>query len=111
MMRNRFRKLLVAVVMMLIVAGAEAQKPTATPGERLINIAPCRLVDTRVNQPADGAEEAARKIDVASTRCGRFVPSSSAAYALRITTYDRASDGKTPTQATGLRGALSRHPA
>ena len=97
--------------MMLIIAGAQAQKPTATPGERLVNIAPCRLVDTRVNPPADAAEEAARKIDVASTRCGRFVPSSSAAYALRITTYDRASDGKTPTQATGLRGALSRHPA
>src|SRR4051812_36321805 len=85
MMLNRFRELFVAVVLMLVVASAEAQQASATPSERLINIAPCRLVDTRVNAPADGAEETARKIDVASTRCGRFVPSSSTAYALRIT--------------------------
>ncbi|HXA20262.1 MAG TPA: hypothetical protein VN380_25010 [Thermoanaerobaculia bacterium] len=110
-MRNGLKAFLVAVVLMFPVVSAEAQQPSAPPGERLVRIAPCRLFDTRVDAPANAAEEAARQVDVASTRCGRFVPSVSTAYSLRITSYDRASDGKTPTQAAGAQAAPSRRPA
>src|SRR5882724_6165667 len=110
-MRNRLKAFFVVVMVMFPVVSAEAQQPSAPPGERLVRIAPCRLFDTRVDAPANAAEEAARTIDVGSTRCGRFVPSISIAYSLRITSYDRASDGKTPTQAAGSPAAPSRRPA
>jgi hypothetical protein len=110
-MRNRLKAFFVAVVVMVPIASAEAQQPSSSPGDRLVMIAPCRLVDTRVSVPLSPAEESARKIDVASTRCGRFVPSASTAYTVRTTSYERASDGKTPTQAAGAAASLSRHPA
>jgi hypothetical protein len=110
-MRNRLKGFFVAFVLMFPVVSAEAQQPSAPPGERLVKMAPCRLVDTRLNAPANSAEETARRIDVASTRCGRFVPSVSTAYSLRITNYDRASDGKIPPQASVAPSPLSRHPA
>jgi len=109
-MLNRFRNLFVAVVMMFAVVSAKAQQPLA-PGERLVSIAPCRLVDTRLNAPASMAEETARLIDVASSRCGRFVPSVATAYAMRIASYDRATDGKIPAPAISARSPLSRHKA
>jgi hypothetical protein len=74
-------------------------------------MAPCRLIDTRVNAPASNAEETARRFDVASTRCGRFVPGIATAYSMRITSYDRANDGKNPVQVAGAQAPLSRHPA
>lgn len=110
-MVNRLKRLLFAVVMLCPLVIAGAQQPLAAPGERLVHIAPCRLVDTRVNAPANQAEETARRFDVASTRCGRFVPSVATAYSMRITSYDRANDGKIPPQAVAEQPPLSRHPA
>lgn len=97
--------------MMFAVVSAEAQQQLAAPSERLVSIAPCRLVDTRLNAPANMAEETARLIDVASSRCGRFVPSVATGYAMRITSYDRATDGKIPAPAISTRSPLSRHNA
>jgi hypothetical protein len=111
MMLNRFKGFLLVVVVILAGMSAEAQQPLAAPAERLVRTAPCRIVDTRLNAPADTAEETARRIDIASTRCGRFVPSVATAYAMRITNYDRANEGKTPPQAVQAQPDLSRRPA
>jgi|GEM_PF-418070 len=101
-----------ALCVVVSVAGsAAAQQTLATPNERLVTIAPCRLVDTRLSAPADAAEEKARKFDVASSRCGRFVPSVATAYAMRITPYDRANEGKVPPQAIAAQPELTHHPA
>jgi len=109
-MQNRLKAFFVAFVVMFPVVRADAQQPSTAPGERLVKMAPCRLVDTRLNAPANAAEETARRIDVASTRCGRFVPSIATAYSMRITSYDRANDGTIPPQATATTSPLSRHP-
>jgi hypothetical protein len=109
-MRNGLKGFFVAVLVMFPVVRAEAQQPSTPPGERLVKMAPCRLVDTRLNAPASTAEETARRIDVASTRCGRFVPSIATAYSMRITSYDRANDGSIPPQKSAVTPPLSRHP-
>jgi hypothetical protein len=111
MMLNRIKGFLLVVVVILTGMSVEAQQTLAAPTERLVRIASCRLVDTRLNVPADTAEETERHIAVASTRCGRFVPSVATAYAMRITNYDRPNEGKTPPQAILAQPALSRHPA
>lgn len=110
-MRNLRRVLLIGMITCSSALNVEAQQPFAAPSERLVPIAPCRLVDTRINEPTSAGEETARHIDVASTRCGRFVPAIATAYAMRVTSYDRPNDGKIPPQAKTALPALSRHPA
>lgn len=110
-MRNALKAFLASWVVVSFAASAAAQQASADANERLVTIAPCRLVDTRLSAPADSAEENARKFDVASTRCGRFIPTVATAYAMRITSYDRANEGKVPPQAVTARPELTRHPA
>jgi hypothetical protein len=110
-MRNLWKAFLALCVVASMAASAAAQQSSAATGERLVSIAPCRLVDTRLNAPANTAEETARSFDVASTRCGRFVPSVATAYAMRITSYDRANEGKAPPPAISVRPDLTRHAA
>jgi hypothetical protein len=90
------------------VLSVTAQQPPAN--EKLVVIAPCRLVDTRVNTASAPTEENARRIDIAASRCGRFVPTSATAYSLRITSYDRTNEGTIPPQAVAAPPPLSRHP-
>lgn len=110
-MRNLTRVLLIGIMTYSSALSVEAQQPFAAQSERLIHIAPCRLLDTRINAPTGTGEEAGRRIDVASTRCGRFVPTIASAYAMRVTPYDRTNDGKIPPQAAAAQPELSRHPA
>jgi hypothetical protein len=110
-MRNSLKGFVASCFAVSLAARAGGQQSSVAPDERLVTIAPCRLVDTRLTAPTDATEERSRKFDVASTRCGRFVPSVATAYAMRITPYDRANEGKAPPPANAARTDLTRHPA
>jgi len=70
---------------------------------------PCRLLDTRTAPAASSLEESLRTIDIAATRCGRFVPKVATAYAIRRTSYNRT-QLEAPTTAPASTPP-ARHPA
>lgn len=57
--------------------------------ETLVPIAPCRILDTRETAADDAIADVVRQIDIAASRCGRFVPNVATAYALRVTNFSR----------------------
>jgi len=110
-MLNRLKGFLLAVLLLSSAARAAAQQPSAsaTAADRFVPMAACRLLDTRLDLPANSAEEAVRTIDVASTRCGHYVPSGATAYAIRRTPHKRV-EGDTPAPAQPAQ-PLERHNA
>lgn len=107
---NRLRGVFLAVLLLSSAVRATAQ-PTAsaTAAERFVPMAACRLLDTRLDLPANSAEEAVRTIDLAATRCGRYVPAVATAYAIRRTSLRRV-EGDTPAPAAAAQ-PLERHNA
>src|SRR3954454_6621940 len=87
MMLNRLKCLL--AVLMLSAMRVAAQQPFAAGPDQFVPMAPCRLLDTRLEPATSPAQEANRTIDVPSTRCGRYVPTVATAYALRRTSHNR----------------------
>src|ERR1041385_8797082 len=69
----------IAVVLLCVSISALGQ------ADRLIPMSPCRLLDTRFMPPASAAEQRARTIDIAPTRCGTIIPGLATAYAIRVT--------------------------
>lgn len=94
-------RLLPALVLIVLAASGAiaATGPDAAGGDQFVAIAPCRLLDTRVDRAASPAEEAARTIDVRAHRCGFIVPSVATAYAIRRTPIARVDVGPPATAA------------
>jgi len=93
----------IAVLLLCAPLSALAQ------ADRLIPMSPCRVVDTRFVPPASPAEQAVRAVNIAETRCGKFVPGVATAYSIRVTQYDAA--GERVTVRPSFPGAVSRFPA
>jgi hypothetical protein len=88
------QRLFLVVVMLLSLARPAAAADAvaaAVPGERFVAMAPCRLLDTRLDAPASLADVSLRNIDVRATRCGRIVPTFATAYAIRRRAYPSVS--------------------
>jgi hypothetical protein len=102
-------KALFSAALFAIAMNSFAQEAASASSDRLVAIAPCRVVDTRVDPPKDSSDEVSRRLDLAATRCGRLVPASAVAYALRVTSMTRAIPHVAPTP--GTPGPLVRYPA
>ena len=106
-MLNRLKGSL--VVLILSAMPAAAQQTSAAGPDQFVPMAPCRLLDTRIEPGASPSQEANRTIDVASTRCGRYVPAVATAYALRRTSHNRV-EGNAPALPEAAQ-PLQRHNA
>ncbi len=88
---RRFTRVLLMLLLSVPAASAAtaATAPEAAGGEQFVAMAPCRLLDTRVDLAASSAEESLRTIDVRKHRCSLIVPAVAVAYAIRRTPYAR----------------------
>jgi hypothetical protein len=102
--------LITSLFLILPFTNAHAAQPAAAGPDDLVPMAPCRVLDTRLTPAANPAEEAVRRIDIASTRCGKLVPTTATAYALRITSLNRSAY-LNPAPVAAPQSAASRHPA
>jgi hypothetical protein len=93
----------IAVVLLCVSISALGQ------ADRLIPMSPCRLLDTRFMPPASAAEQGARTIDIAPTRCGTIIPGLATAYAIRVTRYDATGEGT--VKRSSFPSDVSRFPA
>jgi hypothetical protein len=101
-----------AVFMLTVVTGQVIAAETAAsglaalalPGERFVPIAPCHLVDTRLEAAKTPAEALSRTLKMADTRCGEIIPRYAAAYAIRLLNIDRGGPENAP-------GAVTAAPA
>ncbi|MBV8519610.1 MAG: hypothetical protein JO197_19620 [Acidobacteria bacterium] len=102
-------KALLLTAVCAVALNSFAQETASAASDRFVAIAPCRLVDTRVDAPDSSSDETTRRLNIASTRCGRLVPASAIAYAVRVTSMTRAIPHVAPTP--GTPGPLVRFPA
>jgi hypothetical protein len=67
-----------------------------SPGAVFVPLAPCRIVNTLTDVAATGPAQAARHIDIRTTRCGRIVPAYAIGYALTTVSYSHTPPEKLP---------------
>jgi hypothetical protein len=75
-----------ALICFALTAGAQTGGPPAAPGEHLIGVPQCRILDTRLTADQPGT----RKVNIRASECGRILPPFATGYAIRITTLDKA---------------------
>src|SRR4051794_40649712 len=98
-MSKQSKYVVAALFVVSVAVSAVAQQSSASSSERLVQMPPCRLLDTGVTAATSRAEESVRQLDVGSTRCGHFVPPVATAYSIRVTVYDHGRDENRPPQA------------
>jgi hypothetical protein len=74
-----------ALMCFALTAGAQTGGPPAAPGEHLIGVPQCRILDTRLTADQPGA----RKVNIRASGCGRILPPFATGYSIRITMLDK----------------------
>lgn len=70
----------------------------AVAQERLVPIAPCRLLDTRTEPAKTSAEEVSRTLKMSEAHCSQIIPKYAAGYAVRVITLRRGGPEEGPLE-------------